>query len=433
MKKAVKIIPIVCIAMMLMGCTNTGARPTEGPVTPTQAEVVSPVPSAMETPSFTPTPTATPTTRPTATPIATVAPVPTNTPAPDIDRSAAFELLSKLNVGWNLGNTLDSHGKKGVDVETYWGNPKTTQEMIDAIAAQGFNTIRIPVTYANHIGAAPNYLIDPAWLERVKEVVDYAYNANMYVIIDTHHEPDFWLVPDKSKLDTVSDELCSIWKQVAECFKDYDEKLIFEGMNEPRTKGTAGEWNGGTDPERGAVNLLNKAFVETVRACGGYNEKRLLIICPYANSVSDRSFRSFMIPDDDMIAVAVHMYTPYLFTYDPEGSIFEWNITMRNEIRSQLLTVKSYFLNKGVPVIITEFGAVHKTNGDGDNTEDILEWLEDYMGLLNDYGIKCVWWDNGVYTGSGERFAIFNRRKLEFFNQPIADKLIEMGNKGLSE
>ncbi len=447
MKRFLKMISTVCVLAMLTGCTQGAVQPTVTPVsaTPTEAVVTLteapatatptdfPTPTDVPTPTEAPTPTVVTTPTDIPTPTATVTPYPTNTPVPVIDRTAAFELLSKLNVGWNLGNTLDSHGRSGVAAETYWGNPKTTQAMIDAIAEQGFNTIRIPVTFANHVGKAPDYTIDEAWLARVKEVVDYAYNNDMYVILDTHHEPDYWLVPDKSKLETVSAELCAIWKQLSEYFMEYDEHLIFEGMNEPRTKGSAGEWNGGTDSERGAVNLLNKAFVETVRATGGNNERRLLIICPYGNSVVNTSFRTFMIPEDEMVAVAVHMYTPYNFTFEPDTSVFNWNLTMKSEIRSQLLTVKSYFLDKGLPVIITEFGAVHKTNAAGDNTQEVLEWLEDYMGLTNEYGIKCVWWDNGVYSGNGERFGIFNRRTLTFFNQQIADKLVEMGNRGMVE
>ena len=338
----------------------------------------------------------------------------------DDKRSEAQKFVSQISVGWNLGNTLDSHGAGSSTAdETYWGNPKTTQEMIDSVYAQGFNTIRIPITFGEHIGEAPDYTIDEKWLNRVQEVVDYAMKNDMFVIIDTHHEPDFWLVPNKDNEETSTTILCSIWKQISERFKDYNDHLIFEGMNEPRVKGTPQEWNGGSPLERPVIDRMNQAFVDTVRSTGGNNESRYLIICTYGNSSAEVCIRNLVIPDDEHIIVSVHMYTPYLFTYQADGSYSTWDGSKIADITSAAKNLKIYFENQGVPVIITEFGAVNKNN-----EEEVIKWIKDFMTTMNEYGIKCVWWDNGVYTGSGEKFGIFNRKNLSWYSQNIADALI---------
>lgn len=339
----------------------------------------------------------------------------------ETDRSAVFELFSHMTVGWNLGNTFDSHGAgNSLGAETYWGNPVTTKEMIDMVAAQGINTLRIPVTWAEHVGAAPAYSIDKAWLDRVEEVVGYGLDNGMYVILDTHHEPDFWMKLDEGSFDATKAELTAIWTQVAERFRDYDEHLIFEGMNEPRTKGSPAEWSGGTGPERAAVNELNGAFLDAVRAVGGGNETRCLIICPYGNSVTRDTLQTLKLYDDPNLAVSVHLYTPYFFTYDAEGGYAQWDGSKKSEIVSNVDLVDTFLLQKGVPVIVTEFGAVNKNN-----TQDEIRWLQDYLGVMQEKGIKCIWWDNGQFVGNGENFALLDRRNLKWFSQEVADALVE--------
>ena len=354
--------------------------------------------------------------------------VETTTPEPSkepfvCDRSAAFELLSNITIGWNLGNTLDAHGAGPSPVsEMYWGNPKTTQEMIDAVAAQGFNAIRIPVTYAEHVEKAPDYTIKEQWLNRVQEIVDYGINAGMYVFLDTHHEPDYWLIPNQDHEEAAVNELTAIWKQVAERFRDYDEHLIFEGMNEPRTKGSPSEWNGGEPSERKIVERLNQAFIDTVRATGGNNETRLLVICTYGNNAGYNVAKEFTIPEDNYIAVAVHMYTPYYFTYAGEGGQFfdTWDGSHKGDISATLKQLNNYFIKKDLPVVVTEFGAVNKGK-----PEEVINWAKDYISVMNNYGIKCFWWDNNCYQTSGENFGIFDRRNLTWYDQKLADTLVE--------
>lgn len=340
----------------------------------------------------------------------------------ETDRTAAFELLSGMTVGWNLGNTFDAFGVgNSTEAETYWGNPRTTKEMIDTVAAQGMNTVRIPVTWAEHLGTTPDYQIDEAWLDRVEEVVDYCLDNDMYVILNTHHETEFWLKPDMQELPQVQEKLTAIWTQIAERFKEYDSHLLFEGMNEPRTKGSAAEWNGGTPEERKAVNELNQTFVDAVRAVGGCNEERCLIICTYGNNPGYTALQELVIPEDNNLAVALHMYTPYVFTYEADnGNITQWDGSKKADIVNTLKQVDKFLLQKDVPVIVTEFGAVNKGN-----SEEVLKWLADYLDSMNRYGIKCVWWDNGIYSGSGEKFGLLDRRNLTWFDQELVDALVE--------
>lgn len=336
-------------------------------------------------------------------------------------------IIADINVGWNLGNSLDAHtGKRPAELETAWGNPETTKAMIDAVKEAGFNTVRVPVTWYPHLGAAPEYKIDDAWMDRVEEVVNYALDNDMYVILDTHHEPDNWLIPQKEKKEEVLTEFTAIWGQIAERFRDYGEKLIFEGMNEARVKGSAEEWSGGTQEGRGIVNLLNQTFVDTVRATGGGNANRVLIISSYGHSVAGNSLKDMILPEDENIAVAVHMYTPYLFTYEDNGSYAEWDGSKKGEIASAMRSLNTFFISRGIPVIITEFGAVDKKIGQESNEQEVIKWLEDYMSVTNEYGIKCVWWDNGNYSNSGEKFAIFNRNTLEWYRPAVVETLMRL-------
>ena len=169
--------------------------------------------------------------------------------------TSPMELVKEMKIGWNLGNTLDATGG-GVSVnsETSWGNPRTTQEMIDTVIDQGFNVIRIPVSWGGHMGGAPYYNVMPTWMDRVQEVVDYAYSRGVYVIINIHHED--WHFPSEENKAAAAEQLAALWTAIATRFRDYDGHLIFEGMNEPRKTGTNVEWNGGDQEGRDVVNYL---------------------------------------------------------------------------------------------------------------------------------------------------------------------------------
>ncbi len=331
------------------------------------------------------------------------------------------ELISEIKAGWNLGNTFDSTGKSGVAAETNWGNPVTTKAMIDTVCEKGFNAIRIPVTYADHMAAAPDYTIEPEWLDRVEEVVNYALDDGMYVIINSHHE-ESWRIPDNEHIDSADAQNIALWKQVAERFKDYGDHLIFEGLNEPRVKGGENEWNGGTEEGRRCLDRLNQSFVDTVRATGGNNEKRLVLITSFAASHVLTTINDLAIPEDDHLAVSIHAYTPYAFTYANGESyeVFDWNGSHNSDIVGVMNDLKKTFLDKGISVLITEYGAEEKK----DNGEEVNKWAKYYVSKATQKGIPCFWWDNGIYNASGEKFAIFDRNNLTWYREDVVDTII---------
>ncbi|MCM1480514.1 MAG: glycoside hydrolase family 5 protein, partial [Muribaculaceae bacterium] len=321
------------------------------------------------------------------------------------------ELIAEMTVGWNLGNTLDASGK-GLSSETAWGNPKTTKAMITAVKKAGFNTVRIPVTWDGHVDSSGK--IDKEWLDRVQEVVDYAYDSDMFVILNMHHDNN--LIPlDEASEKAITKKYKYIWKQIANRFKNYDEKLIFEGRNEPRTEGSAKEWTGGTKSERDVLNRMYEAFVDTVRAAGGFNETRFLMIAPYAaTSTSYAAMTALKIPDDGRIIVSVHSYAPYNVALNGDMKYKTFDDSGKREIDSVFENVNKAYLSKGIPVIMGEFGVTDKGN-----TSDRVKNIKYYLSVAKKYGVPCVWWDNGgVGTGS-DKFAILNRKTCEWYYPEI--------------
>ena len=176
-------------------------------------------------------------------------------------------------IGINLGNSLDAVGG-----ETAWNNPITTREMIHMYAAAGFDILRVPTTWALHMGLGPDYIVDPAWMNRVQEVVDWALEEGMRVILNVHHENETWLRPELKALKDVMLQFVALWKQICFRFRDYGDRLIFQGMNEPHSSRDPNAWNGASRDVRAAINALNHAFVATVRESGGKNPARWLCI-----------------------------------------------------------------------------------------------------------------------------------------------------------
>lgn len=337
----------------------------------------------------------------------------------------AAELIAEMKTGWNLGNSLDAVGSD----ETAWGNPITTKEMIDAVSAQGFDILRIPTTWGQHMGAAPDYKIDPDFLNRVQEVVDYGIDNGMYVMLNTHHEPNSWLLPQSESMDKVAAQFSALWQQVAEHFADYGDHLIFEGLNEPRIKGTPTEWTGGTADGRECVNQLNKIFIDIVRKSGGNNKQRLLLVTTYAQAITDSAFDGFIAEYDSYTAVSLHAYTPYSFTYSSGESYetFTWDGKEKSSIDGVFALIDKYLISKGIPVMITEYGAVKKRLDDYIyNTDDVVSWLGDYLGAAESLGIPCIWWDNNYYNSGNELFAIFDRNNCQWYSKPIADAIISL-------
>nr|AEO51792.1 cellulase [Orpinomyces sp. LT-3] len=339
------------------------------------------------------------------------------------------ELVKELTIGWSLGNTLDAscvetlnYSKDQTASETCWGNVKTTQELYYKLSDLGFNTFRIPTTWSGHFGDAPDYKISDVWMKRVHEVVDYALNTGGYAILNIHHET--WNYAFQKNLESAKKILVAIWKQIAAEFADYDEHLIFEGMNEPRKVGDPAEWTGGDQEGWNFVNEMNALFVKTIRATGGNNANRHLMIPTYAASVNDGSINNFKYPNgDDKVIVSLHSYSPYNFALNNGPGAIS-NFYDGNEIDWVMNTINSSFISKGIPVIIGEFGAMNR-----DNEDDRERWAEYYIKKATALGIPCVIWDNGYFEGEGERFGIIDRKSLNV----IFPKLINGLMKGLGD
>lgn len=322
------------------------------------------------------------------------------------------ELVKEMSIGWNLGNTLDATGTT-IDSEIAWQGNYTTKAMFDLVKQSGFNVVRIPTTWEGHIQKEDGK-VDPEWMARVHEIVDYGIDNDLYVILNIHHEE--WHFPSNDNYEKAKAQLVSLWEQIAEEFKGYDEHLIFEGLNEPRKKGTAVEWTGGDDEGREVVNKLNKDFVETVRNSGGNNPKRHLMVPTYAASSSTNAMAAFEMPreNDDKIIVSIHGYAPYNFALNTKGTA-EWSVDSpadRREIDGLFENIKKYFLDKNIPVIIGEFGSVNKLvegSPTGDNRDVRVPHAKYYVDKAKEYGVPCIWWDNSGFFGSGENFGIMDR------------------------
>lgn len=312
---------------------------------------------------------------------------------------SSSEIVGAMTVGWNLGNTLDCYDFASwtTDGETAWGNVKTTREMIQAVKKSGFNAIRIPVTWGDHMNGNT---IDSAWMSRVKEVVDYAYDEGMFVILNMHHDDYTWFAPSEAKYQACSEKLCAIWKQISATFKDYGDTLLFEGMNEPRTVGSAAEWSGGTSAERSVINKYEQDFIKTVRASGGNNSERTLIITSYAASAETAAVNDVAIPNDNNIIVSVHYYAPWKFA-DGQSTVF--GDSEKSELDAKFSYLNNRFVSSGIPVIIGEFGCVKAASDDVRS-----QYYEYYIKSAKNNGIKCFIWDNGVESGEGA-YGLFNR------------------------
>ncbi len=331
----------------------------------------------------------------------------------------SYEITEQMTIGWNLGNSLEctndsfNYDTAPKSFVTTWGNPEPTAEMIKTVKAAGFNTIRIPVTWYQHLKYNEStgvYEINQKWMAYVKKVVDWAYNENMFIILNVHHEewvnaPEF----NQQAYAEASAKLRDIWTQVSEQFKDYDQHLIFEGMNEPREtgKGSAVEWGSGDDNSRTYINNLNEIFVNTVRGQGSApNSERLLMLPGYCASSDINAINAIKIPQNSgNVALSVHAYTPYFFAMDTgeyANHNFPGSDGYGNNYEAQLQSLFSSFKaasdSKGVPMIIGEFSA-----SDFDNTQSRVNWAKYYLTLAKQAGITCVLWDNNVpNNGTGE-------------------------------
>lgn len=355
---------------------------------------------------------------------------------PDTD---AFTYIKSMKIGWNLGNTFDAFNNEvsttdDLKYESMWCGATTTKELITALKTAGFETIRIPVSWHNHL-SGDNYTISDTWLKRIKEVVDYAIENNMHVILNIHHDNDKqYYYPTSEYLDQSKKYISSIWSQVGDYFKDYDDLLIFESLNEPRMVGDTNEWWLDLNKESckdaiSCINTLNQLFVDTIRSQGGNNSSRYLMIPGYCASADGVLTDLFTLPIDsavEKLIISVHAYTPYSFALEAPGasgstSSFSVDSTgSTKDIDYFMDRLYDKFIKNGIPVVIGEFGARNKNN-----TDDRSEFSAYYIAAAKSRGLVCCWWDNNEYTGTGENFGLINRTTLTFMYPEIIEGLFK--------
>ena len=347
------------------------------------------------------------------------------TPGDDDDKkeevvypSYSKKIVADMGVGWNLGNTLDA---KNSD-KTAWGNPETTKEMIDAIRAKGFKTIRVPITWQYNISNDSEYTIEKNYLKRIEEIVNYGLDNDMYVIINIHHDEEI-ISPSQEKFTESLIAITRIWEQAAEHFKDYGDHLIFESLNEMRLKGTKEEWTGGTTESRNCINRYHKAMVDVVRAKGGNNATRQIMLSPYAASSSDNAINGLVLPKDNNIIVAIHSYFPYNFAMNDNvesGSTTDWGSAQdKRDLDTEFDRIYNKFIAKGIPVVMGEWGSINK-----DNLQARVNHARYYAEGCRRKGICPVWWDNGKAGSGADTYALFDRRTISWVHEEIADAIV---------
>ena len=354
-------------------------------------------------------------------------------------------ITSQMKVGWNLGNTLDCEGTGYASTAApkkfakAWGNPEPTEELFETVKQAGFNTVRIPTTWYEHLEwdeSSQMYLINDSWMDYVHEMVDYCYDRDMFIILNVHHEE--WVNVSEFTDATYQDaskKLTDIWTQVADEFQDYDQHLIFEGMNEPRQTGLGSsvEWGNGDANSRNYVNRLNAVFVDTVRSQGSSaNKERLLMLPGYVASSDPEAIRAIEIPANaGNVALSVHAYSPYFFTMATDSyanHTFPGASGYGEDYESSLTNMFNTFNQiqneKGAPIIIGEFGA-----SDFGNTEDRVRWATSYLTKAKAAGIPCVLWDNNVVgVDNGESHGYLYRATNTWYNEsaPVVKAMMDV-------
>lgn len=316
------------------------------------------------------------------------------------------QLVEDMTFGWNLGNTLDvcqadrdgdgkinEHVEAGEKVdETLWGNPKATKDLFTSLKKNGVNAVRIPVTWRDHMDSNGN--IDREWMDRVQQVVDYAYSQGMYVIINVHHDgggdPKFgaWIIEESQKdYNTFLKKYNNVWKQIAERFKNYSDYLIFESMNEV---GFDTLYNKNKADAYNLINKINQDFVDIIRATGGNNAKRHLLIAGYYTDIERTCDSLYKMPDDKAgrCILSVHYYTPWDFCTCDIKHTWGTNSEVR-QMETLIGKMKKNFVDKGIPVIIGEYAA------SGSDLSSCIFFIEKLNKLCSDYGIATFIWDSG--------------------------------------
>jgi len=330
----------------------------------------------------------------------------------------AVDIVAAMGQGWNLGNSLDANGNGAAPLsdETYWGNPATTQATVDAVRQAGFTTLRVPVSWDDHMSGAA-HAIDPAWMDRVEQVANYALADGMTVILNIHHNQG-WEAPTLANEANAKDTLAKLWTQIATRFAKYDHHLVFEAMNEPRvTVNGVDDWIGKAE-YYDVINRLNAAALAAIRATGGNNARRLVMLPSYAAAPGEQQLAPLVLPADPMIALSSHAYQPYDFALNQQGMAVFSDTQTLDALFARLNT---RFVAKGVPVVLGEWASTDKNNA-----AERVKHAAYFVKGAHAIGIPTVWWDNGnkaLTPGGSDVMALLDRGTLGWVHQDIVDAI----------
>lgn len=348
-----------------------------------------------------------------------------------------MEIVNDMGLGINLGNTFESCGDwiaqwgDGTPnaYETAWGSPTVSEALIKGYADEGFDSLRIPVAWSNMMENDGNYKISDKYMARVEQVVNWALDADLYVIINLHWDGG-WLEKLPHDHDEIMKKYRSIWTQVCDEFKDYGDRLIFESQNEELGWNDVwNQWSGsdnGKAESFGYANEVNQVFVDIVRNSGGNNPQRHLLISGYNTAINHTCDPLFKMPDDPAgrCAVSVHYYTPSTFAILEEDadwgkSAYTWgNDAEYAELNSEMNALKTTFVDKGIPVIIGEYGCT-KTNKDPESVRRYLTSVAE--AALSRGGICPVMWDITDLH--------YDRSSFKMTDSVVHDALMEIKDK----
>jgi len=334
----------------------------------------------------------------------------------------AREVAKNMGIGLNLGNTMEAYESANCDKITYewiptvgkntpkdyetcWGAVETTQEAIDGIKAEGFDTVRIPVFWGNMMENDGTYTINPEYIARIKEIVDYCQNAELYTVVNIHHFDEF--IIRRNSTEKCKEIFTVLWTQIADYFKDYSYTLVFEGYNE-YLGGSQFDENGKlTDlPKKEAyemTNVLNQAFVDAVRATGGKNAERVLIVSGYWTNIDNTTSPEFIMPTDsvsDRLMVSVHYVDNALYWAKRIGGE-EWLSYVYNQIE----LLNKAFIEKDIPVFLGEITARYpEENFEAGVTDKNSERCVEIIlnKLLDNKCVPVIWDTNGHFYSRTE-------------------------------
>lgn len=426
----------------ISACSGNAATSSENSSASTTTATTTTNTTKAETTAATTTTKAETTTTTVATTTTTTTATQNPEPAPAETKGDSVQFSQNLMPGWNLGNQLESNSD-GTPSETAWGNPVITENLIKQVKAQGFKSIRIPVSYLSKIGAGPDYTIDSKWLDRVQEVVDMCINNGLYAIINIHGDGYYsvkggWLLCGESASEqkTIKAKYEKVWEQIAKRFKNYDDHLVFESMNEEYD----GTYNNPNPEYYNNINAYNQIFVDTVRKAGGKNNNRYLLIPGWNTDINFTTGdcdtytmeAKFVIPNDSRIMISVHYYTPWEFCGE-EGydTFYKWGDSVKKFVKrrqSETLVNRQFdklynaFIKNGYGVVIGEYGSIDRTHKDKSNTTYRAYFAEYVNYAAHQRNIVTVYWDNG-YNGK-HGFGLFDRTKCTVTQPEIIKGII---------